>query len=268
MIIERNLPYVREADKLNMHISELAYAYLGRDWNCPDGRAAFCRVYFVTSGRGELHFGTRAVSLLPGNIYIIPPGLSYSYYCEDSLEKLYCHLNLYCYNRTDLLAGLRECVVFEDRGEEIASIMRFWRAGDVMGALQLKELLFRTVCEALDLSGAPAGEVRTYTPLIRQTVSYIEKNLRADLTAAEIAASLFVSESRLQKLFRREMGDSIGKYITARVLSVAEEQLRRTGRPIREISDALGFCDRFYFSRLFSARYGIAPAQYRKHISP
>jgi AraC-like DNA-binding protein len=110
--------------------------------------------------------------------------------------------------------------------------------------------------------------VQTYSPLIRAAVTYIEKNLRADLTAATLAAALFVSESRLQKAFRAEMGTPLGKYVTARVLTVAEEKLRLSKHTIREISDSLGFCDRFYFSRAFSARFGVSPARYRKNVSP
>ncbi len=268
MIIEKNAPFARETEKMNMHISEIAYAHLDRDWRCPNGRAAFTRVYYVKSGRGELRYGGKSLSLLPGNIYVIPAGLEYSYNCEDSLEKLYCHVNIFCYNRHDLTEDIPAPIVLSNRKEEIDDAIACWRAGDVMSALRLKELLYSTLCEAIAQSGTSGGEIRTYSPLIKQAVKYIEKNLRADLTAACIAEALFVSDSRLQKCFRAEMGIPIGKYITNRVLSVAEEQLRLSRRSICEISDSLGFCDRFYFSRMFRARYDAAPAQYRKNVSP
>lgn len=268
MIIEKNAPFARETEKMNMHISEIAYAYLDRDWKCPNGKAAYTRVYYVKSGRGELRYDGKTLSLLPGNVYVIPAGLEYSYNCEDSLEKLYCHVNIFCYNRRDLTEDMRAPIVLRERKEDITRAIACWRAGDVMSALQLKELLYRTLCEAIEQSGTGGGEVRTYSPLIKQAVKYVEKNLRADLTATQMAEALFVSDSRLQKTFRAEMGVPLGRYITHRVLAVAEEQLRLTRRTIREISDSLGFCDRFYFSRMFRARYGVAPAQYRKNVSP
>lgn len=268
MIIERNAPFARETEKINMHISEIAYAYLGRDWKCKNGKAPYARVYYVCRGRGELRYGGKVVPLLSGNIYVIPANLDYSYSCEDSLEKLYCHVNLQCYNRRELTEDMRDVAILSERKADVEAAVRHWRSGDVYSAMLLKELLYRTVCEAISHSGAKADEVRTYSPLIKQAVSYIEKHLRADLTATQVATALFVSDSRLQKTFRAEMGTPLGKYVTGRVLSVAEEQLRLSRRTIREISDSLGFCDRFYFSRTFSARYGMSPAKYRKNISP
>lgn len=268
MIIERNDPFARETEKINMHISEIAYAYLGRDWKCKNGKAPFARVYYVCHGRGELRYGEKIVPLLPGNVYVIPAGLDIAYSCEESMEKLYCHINLLSYNRRELTEAMRDVAILSERTEDINAAVRCWRSGDLHSAMRLKELLYRMVCEAISHSGAQTDEVRTYSPLIKQAVSYIEKNLRADLTATQVATALFVSDSRLQKSFRAEMGTPFGKYVTQRVLSVAEEQLRLTRRSIREISDSLGFCDRFYFSRTFSARYGTAPAKYRKNISP
>ncbi|MBQ8351403.1 MAG: helix-turn-helix transcriptional regulator [Clostridia bacterium] len=267
MIIERNSPFARETEKINMHISDIAYAYLDRNWNNKNARAAYTRIYYVHRGRGEIAYGDRRVALLSGNIYIIPAGLDFSYSCEDSLEKLYCHVNLFCYNRTDLLSDLHECVVLSDRRAEIDRAIACWRAGDVQGALQLKEMILRTATEAVTAAGRPHEEIRTYSPLIRAAVTYIEKNLRADLTATALSTALFVSKSRLQKTFRTEMGTPLGQYITARVLTVAEEKLRLSRHTIREISDSLGFCDRFYFSRVFAAHFGISPAKYRKNIS-
>lgn len=268
MIIERNAPFARETEKINMHISDIAYAYLDRNWNCENARAAYTRIYYVRRGRGEIICGGRRIALLSGNIYIIPAELDFSYSCEDTLEKLYCHVNLYCYNRADLLADLHDCVVLSDRKADIDLAVSLWRGGDVLSAMRLKECIFRTVAEAVCTADAGREVVRLYSPLIRSAVSYIEKNLRADLTASAIAGGLFVSESRLQKTFRAEMGTPLGRYISERVLMVAEEKLRLSRHTIREISDSLGFCDRFYFSRAFAARFGQSPAKYRKNLHP
>ena len=201
-----------------------------------------------------------------GDICIIPPSFDFGYRCDTQLEKLYCHANLLRYDRTDLLADLGRPILLKNRAREINEAADCWRRGDLASALALKELLYATLCEALSLAGAGRERIRTYSALIRGAVSYIDKHLHARLSAAEIAAELFVSESRLQKLFRAEMGVPIGQYIATRVLALAEEQLRLTSRTIPEISDALGYCDRFYFSRLFRAHFGVAPATYRRNL--
>ena len=65
-------------------------------------------------------------------------------------------------------------------------------------------------------------------------------------------------------IFKKEIGVSVGRYIDDRLMYVAELELRRGEKSINEISDMLGFCDQFYFSRRFSQTYGIPPIKYRK----
>ena len=87
------------------------------------------------------------------------------------------------------------------------------------------------------------------------------------LSVKEIAAALYTSESRIQKAFKAEVGTPLGRYVTDRLFFFAEEQLRITNRSIKVISEELGFCDSFYFSRLFTKRYGISPSRYRKQFN-
>ena len=266
MRIEKKEAFSRETAKLNMYITEVAYAHLDSSWHSDSARAPYARIYFIEDGEGELGYGGEWIRLRAGNIYIIPPNFDCAYRCAERLDKLFCHVNLLRYNRTDLLADLGGPITLTDRAPEIAQAIDCWRRGDLASALLLKERLYATLCEALALAGAGRERIRTYSALIRGAVSYIDKNLHADLTASAIAAALFVSESRLQKVFRAEMGMPIGRYISTRVLAAAEEQLRLTTRSIPEISDALGYCDRFYFSRLFRAHFGVAPATYRRNL--
>ena len=266
MRIEKKDAFTRETAKINMHISEVAYAHLDSTWHSPSARAPYARIYFIEEGKGEIEADGRVTELVAGNICIIPPFYDYAYRCDGRLEKLYCHVNLMRYDRTDLLADIGAPVLLSDRMSDVLRAVELWRRGDLASALSLKELLYTVLCEALTLAGAGREHIRTYSELIRGAVSYVDKNLRATLTASEIASALFVSESRLQKLFRAEMGLSLGRYIAARTLAVAEEQLRLTTRTIPEISDSLGYCDRFYFSRLFRAHFGVAPATYRRNL--
>lgn len=266
MRIEKKDDFARETAKLNMHISEVAYAHLDSTWHSSSARAPYARIYFIEEGEGEISFGEETLSLRAGSICIIPPGFDYAYRCAERLDKLYCHVNLLRYDRTDLLADLGRPILLPDRTAEILRAVDGWRRADLASALALKEQLYSLLCEALSLAGAGRERIRSYSALIRGAVSYIDKHLQAGLSASEIAAALFVSESRLQKAFRAEMGLPVGRYISSRVLASAEEQLRLTNRTIPEISDALGYCDRFYFTRIFRAHFGVAPAAYRRNL--
>lgn len=267
MDIQRNPALIGEAEHISMNISEVAYAMLDPDWACANARAAITRVYFVVQGEGEVRSGETCLRLLPGNIYLIPSGMPFSYSCAAHLEKLYCHINLLRYRHEDLFAGCHQFICLSDRAAEIEEALTCFRAEDASQAMHLRALLYRIAWEGLCMAGVNWQGLKEYSPLVRGAISYVEKNLHVGLSAAAVASALYVSESRLQKHFRREVGQPLGRYIADSILAVAERELRLTARPVGEISDALGFCDRFYFTRLFTARYGLPPAKYRRNVA-
>ena len=70
----------------------------------------------------------------------------------------------------------------------------------------------------------------------------------------------------MSEKFRQEVGVTLGKYIDDQLMAAAQWQLLKTKVSIGEISDALGYCDQFYFSRRFKQLCGETPLQYRKKI--
>ena len=67
---------------------------------------------------------------------------------------------------------------------------------------------------------------------------------------------------------RRELDYAVDIGINAvRIFMLtAQWQLLRTEKSIGQISNTLGFCDQFYFSRRFRQLCGVTPLQYRKKI--
>ena len=106
-----------------------------------------------------------------------------------------------------------------------------------------------------------------YSPVIQKTIDYIRINLSVQLTAKEIAGQLYICESTLLKKFRKEVGVTLGSYIDDLIFFNAEKMLLKTKWSINQISETLGFCDQFYFSRRFKQKYGQTPLDYRKKLS-
>lgn len=92
---------------------------------------------------------------------------------------------------------------------------------------------------------------------------YISDNWEKHITLEEIAASVYLSPSYASALFKEHTGTSIIDYIINLRISKACDMLRYSDLTISEISDCTGFCDIFYFSRMFKKHMGIAPSQYR-----
>ena len=249
-----------------MNILSSAYAVLDAEWNYENLCSPFTRIYFVRSGEGVINYENTSLTLTPGNIYIIPSGLKISLHCEQNLEKLFFHFKLQRFGTQDLFFGHKKIIVLKGQKAKIDYAVKNWEKGDAESAIAIRGLLYSLALRALKKGKIDLGKIETCSSVTKRALDYVESNLRASLTAEDIAKSLYVSAGSLQKRFKREIGLPIGKYITNRVMFLAEQMLHTHEYSIKEISDSLGFCDQFYFSRVFTATYGISPTQYKKNI--
>ncbi|MBR3997465.1 MAG: helix-turn-helix transcriptional regulator, partial [Clostridia bacterium] len=88
-------------------------------------------------------------------------------------------------------------------------------------------------------------------------------------TSTELADTFFISQSTLNRLFRKYVGLSVFQIIDARRLSHAENLLRN-GSSVMDACFQSGFTDCSKFIILFKKTFGVTPLRYkRKHqITP
>ncbi len=256
-----DLQKLQGLSSLNMDIQEMNKARLDRRWKADGVLSSFTRVYVVTSGCATLKFGSKTVDILPGNVYVVPAGLEFSYSCEESCEKYYFHITLLMPDGRDVFQFVKDCIVIEDPFAQ-SIISRSFNLDSVESLIDIKSFLYSVVCKCLKQSDYIP--VKKYSKFVMNIISYIDDNLSSNLTVETIARNLFCSDSKVRKTFKEETGISIGKYVSDKVMYNAETELRMTQKSIRDISEKLGFCDQFYFSRCFSAKYGTSPIKYRK----
>ena len=104
------------------------------------------------------------------------------------------------------------------------------------------------------------------SPITKKAMQYITSHLNMQLLSVkEIADKLYISEATLSKRFKNDMGIAIKKYMDDQIFFEAEKLLLKTNWPLSKISENLGFCDQFYFTRKFKKRYNCTPSEYRKH---
>lgn len=74
------------------------------------------------------------------------------------------------------------------------------------------------------------------------------------------------SQEHLTRSFRRYLGITPTMYINAKRLEMAADFLITGESPVIEISEQCGFSSQSHFYRLFTKRYGCAPASFRKNF--
>ena len=101
---------------------------------------------------------------------------------------------------------------------------------------------------------------------VNVAVEYMYENVGKKLTVAEIAATVKMSESNFQSVFRKAKGQSVMNYFNNLKAEQAKIMLRKAIYTHGEIAAALGFSSESYFTRHFKKITGMTPTEYARLI--
>ena len=103
-----------------------------------------------------------------------------------------------------------------------------------------------------------------YQSYIAPALRLIAARFSEDLTAAEIACALHISQQYLSRLFLRFLGCSVYAYLTFYRISRAKELLLTNRQlQVQMIGQRVGFSDASHFTSMFRKLTGMTPRQFR-----
>lgn len=97
-----------------------------------------------------------------------------------------------------------------------------------------------------------------------QCMNYIRSHVYHPVTLIDLANLLKRSTSYVRKHFQKEVGMTVGEFITHSKLEEAKTLLIYSAKTLAEISYDLCFSSQSYFHQLFKKAYGMTPLQYRR----
>ena len=121
----------------------------------------------------------------------------------------------------------------------------------------------------LRVISAPSPEqspLRLRIPHMDRRIEIIVSKMETDPGSCEISAlakSISLSTSRFRHLFKQQTGSTPSRYLKLVRLQKAEELIRTTFVPIKEILIIVGLKSDSHFWREFRQTYGMSPAEYR-----
>ena len=99
---------------------------------------------------------------------------------------------------------------------------------------------------------------------IRQAQEYLEENFDSDITVAQVAEAVNLSEGYLQRLYKKEKGISLMDKVLWMRIEKAKLLLENSTLPVIDVAVAAGFNSRQHFSSTFTRLTGCSPAAWRK----
>ena len=101
---------------------------------------------------------------------------------------------------------------------------------------------------------------------IAKVCEYIDQNLDKDLSLAEVAALVNMSESAFSHFFKKRTGLSYINYVNNQRIAKACTLLSDTTLSASEICYDCGFNNKSNFIRIFRKKKNMTPIEYRKYI--
>lgn len=111
-----------------------------------------------------------------------------------------------------------------------------------------------------------SGGLSWTNAMVSELKEYIHSHYSEELSLPELSARVCLSPNYLCKLFRQTTGETLTRYIRNLKIEKSIGLLADSSLSINEIAEKLGFCDQFYFSKVFKSFMCISPQQYRRSL--
>lgn len=98
---------------------------------------------------------------------------------------------------------------------------------------------------------------------VAQAVGYIHEQLECGVALSDVAHALHVSKHYLCRLFKHEMGMTVGAYINSARVVRAKQLLREGKEPISFVASECGYNEPCVFAKSFKKETGMTPSAYR-----
>jgi two-component system response regulator YesN len=101
-----------------------------------------------------------------------------------------------------------------------------------------------------------------YTP-VDKTKEYIYQHLSEEISMEDIANNVHLNADYLTRIFKKEVGVSISKYMINMKIERAKDLLVNTDKSIGEIAVFVGYYNYSSFNRIFTKEVGMSPQEYK-----
>lgn len=275
MLFEDIHPFVRYSRTLEFTKDRIFAEYIPCD----------CRVFYADAGCGSIKVGEKIFCMKKGSVIIINSAVPYRFISSD---VRYLAVNFdYTQNHKDVnipvppinspgTSGLSiiENVNFTDVPE-----LNVYLYAENMFSLKnillkieneySKKLPFYEINTSALLTTALVTAVKTSRSApaskygIEDIAAYIQEHYSESITNSQLADIFHFHPNYINDLFKKNLGQSLHKYIIGVRISNAITMLEEGEKSIDEIARETGFYDNSYFSRYFKKVTGVSPKAYK-----
>lgn len=283
--------------RLLRHIFSLLnvdFVKLNEKWNYANVISPYFRIYYIDEGEGFILNKHENVKLEPGFLYIIPSFTLCNLRCDNYLSQYFLHffeesavgISLFEYNRTIIKVQARETDIANfkrlleinpGRGinrsdnpkvyEKNVYYRGYQELNNIVSDstyLETQGIILQLISRFLNSHRFRAKNPDPVPSKILEAVSYIQLNLKKDLTVGLLAKRANLNQDYFSRLFLQFTGERPLVYIHAKRIERAQYLIATTNLSYIQIAEETGFDNLPYFSKIFKKVTSLTPGEYRK----
>jgi AraC-like DNA-binding protein len=268
-------PYQLLADSLEVRFLHIKQHELDHQWRINKQLLRHSVLWYLETGTFTLSVNDKLYTCKEGQMCVLPANF------EITCRPISNELRLISINFDAEISFLsNRCwghilnipVVFEDTLAELAPIVREMLR--VMGepspflSLLMQSSLLRILFVLLQQSTSEQAlsPHHIMDTRIHAIILYLLAHPHKMPEIHELAELVHVSESHLRKLFIQDMGQAPLQFVHRLKIEQAKKLISTSDKPISQIADELGVQNANYFTRMFKAKSGYTPQQYRQQF--
>lgn len=228
---------------------------------------------YCIDGYGSIHLNGKTHEMRPNTYFVIPAGEAHSYWASEQTpwSIYWIHFGGHrSHGFKKFFAQTRD--IEPTTSSRIDDRIRLFN--EILTSLELgftrENLIYANLC--LNSLLASFFYVYTYRAVrgfhksdpVEQAIFYMQENMDQCLKVEDMAHHVKLSESHFTKVFRNKTGSSPIEYFINLKMQEAVRLLTQKSLRIKEVANQLGYNDPYYFTRIFTKRFGSSPGTYIK----
>ncbi|GAA0357890.1 AraC family transcriptional regulator [Bacillus horti] len=145
----------------------------------------------------------------------------------------------------------------------IEQMDKYWQQYGMLEKFRTKGLFHQFVYELLKQLEEQGERIQSPN-LVTQAVRYLEERYADPITLPLLAEDFGCTPRQIQRLFKAAFKMGPMKYLTIVRINQAKVLLDKGDFSLKQIAEAVGYTDSYYFSRLFKKYTGLSPVHFKE----